>query len=191
MSFGVRVFDTVLDRKNIRDTSSRNSADFWKTFCLASNWRFSYERVHSLTDLSYFLNRKINESVIIFSGHGNIDGWHMTNGDVLNENNISGIHDGNTGKDIIFSSCLMAKNDELCKSLKTGLGAKRLFAYRKEMSDKDCFLNESILLTFIAKKLGQNQNFTEGDFLTFRKNTNFMKTLSEHNARVHPMEMYY
>ncbi len=30
---GIRVFDTVLDDKNIKDTVSRNSADFWKPFC--------------------------------------------------------------------------------------------------------------------------------------------------------------
>lgn len=193
MGFGIRVFDTVLDGGNLKDTSSRHSAGFWREFCHASNWSFSYERIHSLKDLSFFLNRTIKENVIIFSGHGYNDGWHMTNGDILNADSLANIriHANNLGKDIIFSSCLMARNDDMCKSLKNIFCAKRLFAYNEEVQDRICFLNESILLMLIAKKLSKQRNFAAGDFLDFKENTNFMKTLNKRNARVHPMEMYY
>lgn len=190
MSFGVRVFDTVLDGRKIKDTSSRNAADFWKAFCLVSGWSFSFERVHSLADFSYFMNRKIKESVIIFSGHGNEDGWHMTNGEVLNENNIGGIHPDNVGKDIIFSSCLMATNIQLCKALKLQLSAKRLFAYQHIMQDRFCYINESILLSLVAKKIAKNTNFTAADFNKFMDDTVFLKNLNRKYVRPHPMLMF-
>lgn len=80
MSFGIRVFDTILE-DNAGDTVTRNSADFWRIFCQSSKWRFSYERVHSLDDLRFFFKKPIKENVIIFSGHGNKqDGYFLSNG---------------------------------------------------------------------------------------------------------------
>ena len=55
---GIRVFDTVLDGKHLKDTVSRNSADFWKPFCKSAGWEFSHERVNSLNDLEYFFSKK-------------------------------------------------------------------------------------------------------------------------------------
>ena len=189
MSFGVRVFDTVLDGRNIKDTFSRNAADFWRQYCKASGWSFSFERIHSLTDLSYFMNRTIKEDVILFSGHGHDNGWHMTNKEVLNEESIDQIvvNKNNTGKEIVFSSCLMGINGSLCNSIKTKFEAKRLFAYRHEMEDRFCYLNEAILLTLLEKK----KNFTEKDFEKFKASTVFMKNLNKKGVKMHPMEMYH
>lgn len=80
---GIRVFDTVLDGKNTRDMVSRNSADFWRPFCKSAGWNFNYERIHSLDDLKYFFSKKIKEDIIIFSGHGNENGFYFSNGDCL------------------------------------------------------------------------------------------------------------
>lgn len=191
MSFGVRVFDTVLNSRNIKDTVTRNSSSFWKEFCAASRWSFSYERVHSLTDLKYFLSRTIKEDFIIFSGHGDNSGWHMTNGDILSAESSEEIklHKNNTDKNIIFSSCLIANNEDLCQILKDNLHAKRLFAYKHEMLDAFCFLNESILLNQI-EQVEKNKGFTTKDFAEFQQNTNFMKNLNQKHVRSHPMKMF-
>jgi hypothetical protein len=91
MSLSIRVFDAVLDNAKRRDTVSRNSADFWRSFCFSAGWGFSYERVHSLTDLKYFFGKKIHEEVIIFGGHGtdksdneNEKGWCLSNDERFN-----------------------------------------------------------------------------------------------------------
>lgn len=188
MSFGVRVFDTVLSSRNLKDTVSRNSSSFWREYCLSSGWSFSYERIHSLADIKLFLSRKIKEDFIIFSGHGNEQGWHMTNGDVLSTNTINdiNIHNENKNKNIIFSSCLMGTNENLCEEIRESLGAKRLFAYKHLMHDRFCFLNESILLTLIENKI----NFSQKDFLDFQGKTEFMKNLNQKHVKTHPMRMY-
>jgi len=119
MITGVRVFDTVLDDKNLKDTVSRNSADFWKVFCKSAGWSFSYERIHSLVDLEYFFSKKIKENVIIFSGHGDSnDGFYLTNGDVLDGSCNILVPEKNQGKSIIFSTCCMGQNQKLCSKLK-------------------------------------------------------------------------
>lgn len=191
MSFGVRVFDTVLNSKNIKDTVTRNSSSFWKEFCAVSGWSFSYERIHSFTDLKHFLSRTIKEDFIIFSGHGDESGWHMTNGDVLSAASSTEIklHKNNIGKNIIFSSCLMANNEELCKNLKNNLQAKRLFAYKHLMLDAFCFLNESILLNQI-EQIEKRKCFTYNDFTAFQENTMFMKNLNIKHVKTHPMKMF-
>lgn len=191
MSFGVRVFDTVLNSRNIKDTVTRNSSSFWKEFCTVSGWSFSYERIHSLTDLKYFLSRTIKEDFIIFSGHGDESGWHMTNGDVLSAESSAEIklHKNNIDKNLIFSSCLIANNDELCRELKRNLQAKRLFAYRHNMLDAFCFLNESILLNQI-EQIETSRGFTTKDFIEFQENTRFMKNLNQKHVKSHPMKMF-
>lgn len=187
MSFGVRVFDTVLNGKNIKDTVTRNSSDFWKVFCGAAGWDFSYERVHSISDLEFFLARVIKEDFIIFSGHGSGRGWHLTNGDVFLPDSIDqrNIHKKNLGKSIIFSSCLIGKFGHLCVDYKNLFMAKNVFAYRHAMFDRYCFLNESILLTMME----QTNRFSEGDFQSFKEKTLFMKNLNHKHVKLHPMVM--
>jgi hypothetical protein len=193
MSFGIRVFDTVLNTRNRKDTVSRNSSSFWREFCLASGWSFGYERVHSLSDLNHFMARKIEEDVVIFSGHGNEDGWHMTNGDALTRESAQEIQisNKNHGKTIIFSACNMANNEELCSDLAKSFQAKRLFAYHHLMHDKYCFLCESILLTLIDEKENVKMGtFGDTDFRLFLGNTDFIKNLNQKYVKTHPMAMY-
>jgi len=188
MSLSIRVFDTVLDGKNINDTVTRNSSDFWKVFCNASGWSFNYERVHSLADLEFFMSRVIKQDIIIFSGHGNEDGWHMTNREVFIPStfNHKKIHEKNFGKIVIFSSCLIGKSEQLCKEYKSLFGARKLFAYRHVMHDRYCFLNESILLSMLE----QVGSFSESDFIDFKEKTLFMKNLNKKHVRLHPMVMF-
>lgn len=190
MLSGIRVFDTVLNSRNLKDTVSRNSADFWKPFCKSAGWNFSYERVHSLNDLEYFFSKKIKEDVIIFSGHGNEDGFHLSNGDCFSGNEIKTFAKKNHGKIIIFSSCLIGTNEELCENFKSYFNASALFAYRHLMYDRFCFLNESILLTSLDHLLYKGKpSFTKNDFLDFQINTDFMKNMNEEHVKLHPMVM--
>lgn len=186
---GIRVFDTILDSKNIRDTVSRNSSDFWKPFCKSAGWTFSHERVHSIKDLEFFFSRKIKEEVIIFSGHGDEHGFRLSNGEYFNGDEICELPEKNKGKVIIFSSCLMGKNAMISQKLKDFFSAQALFAYRHIMSDRFCFLNESILLTSIDHKLKKG-NFTANDYLDFQVSTEFMKNMNSKSVKLHPMVMF-
>ena len=185
MITGVRVFDTVLDSSNIKDTAGRNSADFWRPFCKSAGWDFAYERIHSLADLEYFFSKKIKENVIIFSGHGNKEGFYLSNGDVFDKEINGAFPEKNHGKTIIFSSCLMGKNDELCQELKSFFNADFLFAYRHLMEDRFCFLHESILLTVMQQH--STKKFTPKDFEYFRSQTAFMKNMNQKHVKQHPM----
>lgn len=187
---GVRIFDTVLDSRNNNDTVSRNAADFWKPFCKSAGWKFSYERVHSLSDLEYFFSKKIKEEVIIFSGHGNEDGFHLSNGECFNGQNLKAFPHKNHDKVVIFSSCLIGKNKDLTQEFKSYFSAQTLFSYRHLMYDRFCFLNESILLTSMEHKFNNGkQSFTHNDFIDFQLNTEFMKNMNEKHVKLHPMEM--
>jgi hypothetical protein len=187
---GVRIFDTVLDNKKVKDTVSRNSADFWKPFCKSAGWDFSHERVHSLGDLDYFFSKKIKENVLIFSGHGNENGFHLSNGDCFNGNNLNNLHPKNHEKIIIFSSCLIGKNETLTQNFKDYFSAQALFSYRHVMYDRFCFLNESILLTFIEHKFMKGkQSFTANDFVEFQAETSFLKNMNGKHVKLHPMIM--
>ncbi|GAM10328.1 hypothetical protein OR1_02617 [Geobacter sp. OR-1] len=163
-SFGVRIFDTILDEK-YNDTTSRQAADFWREFCFASEWDFAYERVHSIADIDYFFgSRVIPEPIIIFCGHG-LDktdqksgfekGWILSNGETLDGgiNNQNGIRilPANKNKIIIFSACLIGKNTKMATNLKKLFNAEALFAYRTEIQDRICFLVEPFLLTLISE----------------------------------------
>jgi hypothetical protein len=192
---GIRVFDTVLDTRRKKDTVGRNSSDFYKSFCSVSNWGFSHERIHSLSDMKYFLSRKIHEDVIVFSGHGNEDGFSLTNGDVFNPDTAA--EDGiklkpaNQGKIIIFASCLIGKNVELCYSFREFFNAKHIFAYKHEVLDKYCFLYESILLSTIDYLWNEkNKAFTLTQFDEYQKNTAFMKNMNMKNVKTHPLVMF-
>lgn len=187
---GIRVFDTVLDGRNLKDTVSRNSADFWKPFCKSAGLNFSHERVHSLSDLEYFFSRKIKEDVIVFSGHGNEYGFYLSNGECFTGNELKKFPQKNHGKVIIFSSCLIGKNKELAQNLKSYFNSQALFSYRNVMSDRFCFLYESILITLIDHLFQNGKNsFTENDFLNFQIKTDFMKNMNEKNVKIHPMVM--
>lgn len=188
---GIRVFDTVLSGRNIKDTVTRNSADFWKPFCHSAGWHFSYERVHSLNDLEFFFSKKIKEDVIIFSGHGNEDGFHLSNGETFSGVEIQNFAKKNYGKVIIFSSCLIGKNENLCKQFKTYFNASAVFSYKHEMLDRFCFLYESILLTSIEHLFNKDKlSFTLNDFIDYQTNTDFMKNMNQKHVKSHPMIMY-
>lgn len=188
---GIRVFDTVLDGKNTRDMVSRNSADFWRPFCKSAGWSFNYERIHSLDDLKYFFSKKIKEDIIIFSGHGNENGFYFSNGDCLDGKSNSFIPVKNHGKVIIFSSCLIGKSECTSQSLKLFFSAEALFSYRNLMLDRFCFLNESILLTSIEHKFNRGKgSFTGNDFIEFQIQTDFMKNMNEKHVKLHPMVMF-
>jgi len=190
---GVRVFDTVLDSQNLRDTVSRNSADFWRPLCKSANWDFSHERLHSFQDVEFFLSRKIKENVIVFSGHGLRDGFHLTNGDLLDGHDMKPVPAKNHGKIVIFSSCLIGASEETALQLKDYLKADILFAYQYEMSDRYCFLYESILLSsiehFKSKKNGEG-SFTRKHFELFQEETMFMKNMNLKGVKKHPMLMF-
>lgn len=187
---GIRVFDTVLNDKNIKDTVSRNSADFWKPFCKSAGWAFSHERVHSLSDLDYFFQKKIKEDIIIFSGHGNEEGFYLSNGECFSGSEIQEFPRKNCGKVIIFSSCFIAKNDKLIKNLKSYFNAQILFSYRHLMFDRYCFLNESILLTMMEHSFNRGKvSFNGNDFAKFQGKTGFMKNMNEKHVKLHPMVM--
>ncbi|MEE9339153.1 MAG: hypothetical protein V3U87_13825 [Methylococcaceae bacterium] len=186
---GIRVFDTILDTKNLNDTVTRNSADFWAPFCKSAGWKFGYERVHSLDDLEYFFSKKIKEDIIIFSGHGDENGFYLSNGDCFNGEDLKSFPKKNYGKTIIFSSCLIGKT-ELPSTLKDYFSAQAFFSYRHLMYDRFCFLYESILLTLIEhKQMKGKKNFTDNDFLNFQSETDFMKNMNEKNVKLHPMVM--
>ncbi|SQH76200.1 conserved protein of unknown function [Shewanella benthica] len=187
---GIRVFDTVLDGRNIKDTVSRNAADFWKPFCKSAGWKFSHERVHSLSDLEYFFSKKIKEDIIIFSGHGNENGFYLSNGECFSGEELTKFPNKNHGKIVIFSSCLIGKNKELTEKLKLYFNSQILISYRHLMYDRFCFLNESILLTSMDHffKKGKS-SFTETDFENFQFETEFMKNMNEKYVKLHPMVM--
>ncbi len=184
---GVRVFDTILDGAKRKDTVSRNAADFWRPMCKSAGWAYSHERVHSLADLKYFFSKKIEENVIIFSGHGEVDGFHLSNGEVFTPDALADFPDKNAGKIVIFSSCFIGKNAELTLAFKQYFAAFRLFAYTELMYDRFCFLNESILLTLMEKA---GNNFTDSQFADFQSKTDFLKNLNKKHVKNHPMVMF-
>lgn len=199
MSLSIKVFDTILSTEKSGDSTSRNSADFWKVYCFASGWGFNYERIHSLKDVEHFFcNTKIKEEVIIFSGHGyhkndeTLDeGFHLSNDDLIDGNHDFEVSKKNYNKIVIFSSCLIGKNKKLSEQLKQFFNAQSLFAYRHEIQDRFCFLNESILLTLIDHvNEEKGKTFTENNFEKFQEQTSFMKTINKKHAKTHPMVMY-
>lgn len=191
MTLAIRVFDTIL-KNNKGNSAARNSSDFWKPFCDASDWKFNYERIHSLQDVEFFFSKKIKEDIIIFSGHGcDKNGFLLSNGD-----KIDGTVDftkvaGNAGKIVIFSSCLIGGNESLATSIKLSFAAHTLFAYRHEIEDRFCFLNESILLTMMGhKRENGKKSFTSGDFDDFVEKTRFMKNINQKSVKTHPLVMF-
>lgn len=189
MISGIRVFDTILSTHKNGDTAIRNAADFWRIFCAASGWEFTYERVHSLADIEYFFNQKIEEDVIIFSGHGcETDGFILSNEEVIDGRNTFTVDPENHGKTIIFSSCLIGKNRKLAEGIKSFFGAKYLFAYQQIVEDRFCFLNESILLMMMNRN--KRLTFTENKFLDFQLQTDFMKNMNQSSVKNHPLLMF-
>jgi hypothetical protein len=190
---GIKVFDTVLNHKNLNDTTSRNASDYWRSFAQAAGWNFSFERLHSLADFEYFMNRKIKETVIIFSGHGHQDdGFGFSNGDLLNLVSLAKIKlpEKNKGKTVIFSSCLLGKNTELCQKLKDFFGTNNLFAYQHTIKDQYAFLFESLLLSEMEMIYWKNQKFTENNFIEYQAKTDHIKNYNQDYVKNHPMKMY-
>lgn len=187
----IRVFDTILDTSKIKDTVSRDSSSFWRPFCKSSGWGFSYERIHSISDLNFFLSRKIKEDIIIFSGHGNTDGFHLSNGDIFKpaNENLKPVPAKNAKKIIIFSSCGIGQNEKLCEQYKSYFNADAVFAYKHLMSDRFCFLNESILLTMMSHILWKKNTFSGSNFQDFQSKTLFMKNMNQDHVKSHPMVM--
>lgn len=187
----IRVFDTILDTSKIKDTVSRDSSSFWKPFCKSSGWAFSYERIHSISDLNFFLSRKIKEDILIFSGHGNTDGFHLSNGEIFkpDEEMLKPVPVKNAEKTIIFSSCGIGQNEKLCEQYKSFFGAQAVFAYKHLMSDRFCFLNESILLTMLSHHFSKKNVFSIKNFEDFQSKTLFMKNMNQEYVKSHPMVM--
>ncbi|MEC5211785.1 hypothetical protein RCH06_000318 [Polaromonas sp. CG_9.5] len=189
MISGIRVFDTILSTHKNGDSTIRNSADFWRTFCAASGWRFTYERVHSLADIEYFFKNYIEEDVIIFSGHVcKADGFILSNGEIINGTNNFIVNPKNHEKIIIFSSCFIGGNKKLAEKIKSFFGAKYLFAYQQIVEDRFCFLNESILLMMMNRN--NRTTFTENKFLNFQLQTDFMKNMNKSGVKNHPLLMF-
>lgn len=187
---GVRVFDTILEEKGA-DRTTRNSADFWRPFCAASGWDFSYERVHSLNDVDFFFSRPIKENIIIFSGHGSDSaGFHLSNDEVMDGTNQFAVHKKNFGKTIILSSCSIGKDPVLAANIKTSLNADNLFAYQHDVEDRFCFLFESMLLTMVEHRLQRKTSFGSAQFEEFLNSTDFLKTINKPYAREHPMKFF-
>jgi hypothetical protein len=190
MCLSVRLFDTILSTRS-GDSVSRNGADFWKSFCQSAIWEFHYERIHSLVDIELFFSRKIREDVIIFNGHGSkTDGFHLSNGDILNGNHTFFIPPKNHDKILIFSACSIGNNAKLSNRLKEFFKAKAVFSYRKVVYDHYCFLNESILLAYLDRVHSHGRPFNEAAFADFQQHTNFMRFFNQNHARVHPMLMF-
>lgn len=186
MISGIRVFDTILSKHRNGDSTIRNSADFWRPFCAASDWKFTSERVHSLADIEYFFSEPIKEDVIIFSGHGcKANGFILSNGEIINGVSNFKVNSKNHEKIIIFSSCLIGGNKKLAEEIKKFFGAKYLFAYQQIVEDRFCFLNESILLTMMDRNT--RLAFTENKFSSFQLQTHFMKNMNQSGVKNHPL----
>lgn len=123
MKKGVFVFDTHLDKSLY---SNRQTADLWYRFCQSANWSFGYERIHSIADLKYFLEkRKISEPVLLFSGHGSKKGgWQLTNNEVLDKKASLKIQQANKHKILLFSACGMGSDSTTCEHLRQTLEAR-------------------------------------------------------------------
>ncbi len=191
MALKIRVFDTILE-KTKGDTTSRNSADFWRPFCAASGWSFNYERVHSLEDINFFFGKPIKEEIIIFSGHGEkVMGFCLSNNEKIDGTQQINIHKKNKEKIIIFSSCLIGMNEKLAMAIKSQFSAKNLFAYQHVVEDRFCFLNESIMLTMMEHLFESGRkSYTEYDFINFTVATDFMKNINCAKVKNHPMLMF-
>lgn len=171
LQFGVFVFDTKLD-KSLK--SQRQSGVFWEQYCNAPPGRWSYanERVHSLVDLRYFLSRSISQPVLIFNGHGDLNGrgWVLSNGEFFNphprkdgswcmkggEHDCASspqldLHRNNHKKTIILSSCLLGGQSDLCSRMLEALDARAVIGYKAEVYDRTCYLVEPLLVHFLAE----------------------------------------
>lgn len=167
------VFDTMLDEQDFK--GQRQAGGFWKKFCVAASWDFNSTSVHSLVDLGRFLSKPIPSSVIIFNGHGydgknavNQAGLSLSFGDVFcpeQENFIprqwilgtdssgnkveADLHPENRSKLVVFSSCLIGNNPELCESFRDFFRARAVVAYSRVTYDDICFLAEPLIVYLI------------------------------------------
>ena len=202
--FGIRVFDTIL-QDDEDGTTWEQSAEYWKEFCRASGWWFSYERVHSLADIKYFFGSEISiiwEPIVIFNGHGldkddhengECKGWQLSNGDILNGDNDLLISDDNKHKIIFFSSCLIGKNKQMAEKLKALFRAEALFAYREEVYANFCYLVESYLFMLISKEYKRTSPGRTPLTTLYKKTveaTDPLKNINKRHAKNHPLVIY-
>lgn len=192
--FGVRVFDTIL-ADSCGNTTSRRSHAYWKEFCVASEWDFNYERIHSRSDLNYFFGSEdipMTEQIFIFNGHGLESGFTLSNGDVISKPGDIEVFNSNKKKILIFSSCLIGKNPDLAHSLKSLFDAEAVFAYTVKVSDSFCFLVESYLLTLLCSEFFDSHQFKGlRDVLNItRKGTDIFRKLEMPGVDGHPLVMY-
>lgn len=183
----IRLFDTILNINN-KSTTDRNYQEIWSAYTKLKGWKFFYERMHSFSDAEFFLSKSISEDVIIFSGHGGKSpGFILSNGDSLMPEDLEKIDIKKTteNKFIVFAACGIGRNTKLLQQYKTALKAKRIFAYKHDVSDEYCFLFESILMEFISR----NINFNEKNFDEYREATSFLKNINSKNVKTHPMVM--
>ncbi len=148
ISQGVFVFDTQLD-KGWR--SQRRAAGFWEEYARHAFWTFGHERVHSLDDLRYFLERRtISESTLIFNGHSSQKGgFQFSNGERFDRSVTLTLNQKNRGKVVIFSSCCLGANQSLLEHYKTQLHAQAVIAYKSVVTDSIAFLAESALIQLL------------------------------------------
>ncbi|KAF0154820.1 MAG: Uncharacterized protein FD159_2432 [Syntrophaceae bacterium] len=148
-NFGIMVFDTRLD-SGFR--SKRQTAHFFEEYAYHAHWGFAAERIHNIESLKYFMEkRQIPGEIIIFSGHGHEKaGFSFCDGPMLNEETVIAPRKDNYGKILIFSSCLLGSNANLCMGLLEKFKAKALITYKTEMFDQYCFLAETFLLQILA-----------------------------------------
>lgn len=184
---GVFLFDTQLDRGC---RSQRRGEVFWREYCRHAGWTFAYERVHSLSDLRYFLHdRTIKEPVLVFNGHGSSEtGWQLSNRECLDADTEISVSPVNRDKVVIFSACGMGSNPTLCQSLKRKLGATDVIAYRTTIDDAIAFVAEPLLIQLL------NAEYEPGKIGPLvekvRSVLDPLKTLNERNAKKFPLVCY-
>jgi hypothetical protein len=186
--FGLFVFDTRLDSAAATATLRRAEA-FWREFCFAAQWQFHYERVHSMADLHYFLEKTvIAEPVILFNGHGNEKtGWELSNSDVLDgqreaHRRLLVPHKSNVGKTVIFSACDIGRNKDLCERLRRMLRAKCVIAYNDTIQDDLCYLAEAQLIHLLNYQMPPKKAVE-----VVRLNMDFWKTKVRSGKKTFPL----
>lgn len=182
----IRIFDTVLNTRH-RSSTDRNYADVWRAFAQISGWKCYHERLHSLSDVGFFLGCAIREEVIIFSGHGSLEGFYLSNNEKMTPKSLRehAPNPSTKNKIVIISACDIGKNTSLCLDYKDAFQARALFAYRHVMLDQYCFLYDSLLLTSMEKR-----KLSKSMFEDYQKDTFFLKNLNLKGVKSHPMVMY-
>jgi hypothetical protein len=146
--FGCFVFDTRLDKSLF---SERQAARFWQEYCASAGWNCATERFHSVADLRYFLGRTIPQDVLVFSGHGHdVRGFRLSNGEKLDGSQDLKVAPANHDKVVLFSSCLLGRNEKICRKLLEAFHARALISYTSDVYDEMTYIAEPLLLQMLA-----------------------------------------